>query len=627
MEKIVSYLSEFKLDTLYFMFVTLLLLVSLLWWILTKVKYFGSLFISGAIIFPLFYFTFNYLKKINPEAMESPVFVKLTPLWKTFLCYAAAGLGSILVGSFLLLAIYFFLLRKLIAKINEFMFKHKIRLFETKEEKIKKVSYDVQEYFSKNRFFVGLNKNKKPVYLSPTDLTTHIQVVGPSGVGKTVSTLFPLAVQCLLQGYPLIFVDGKGDAKLKTQLYAFCKKMGIKMYFFDTLQPDYSHTYNPLVGSSDPNELTNLLAVGLNLNAPGEAKVYTDIQKKFLSTLLHLFVETKQKFNFCDVVEYINHREARDIVYQYITDDFYKNEMIIFLSRLSKNERELIGLATILDQLFVSDEKIFELINTYEPDINIRKILQNGGAVLFSFSAGMKAQTNEALAKMVLADIANAVGERHASFEQNHQFAMIVLDEFGQYVSESFDKFISTARSANVACILSHQTNAQLETYFSKDRLARVVRENTSGKIIFRQSEEASFWAETFGTKQSVKRTEQVETGAMLTEKISTMGSLREVDEFIIHPNALRKLEVGQAVWKFKDQLPEVISLGMFNPASCGTKDVKFEKVEHKMGEGLNLREKRKCLVKIETEEKEQKQKEQQKQTTENEKKNIRRVL
>jgi len=609
MERIIVYLNKFKIDDLYFMFVGLFVGVTLLWWILTRVRYFGSLFVSGSFIFPLFYITFWYIKKINPEAMKSPIFEKLAPLWKTFLCYAVFVLGSALVATLLLLALYFFLFRKLIAKINEFMFKHKIRLFETKEEEIKKINYDVKEYFVKDRFFIGLNKNKKPIYLSPTDLTTHIQVVGPSGVGKTVSTLFPLAVQCLLQGYPLIFVDGKGDAKLKTQLYAFCKRMGIKMYFFDTLQPDYSHTYNPLVGSTDPNELTNLLAVGLNLNAPGEAKVYTDIQKKFLLTLLHLFIQTGKKFNFCDIVEYVNHREARDIIYQYLSDHFYKNEMIVFLSRLPKKEKELINLSTILDQMFVSDEKIFVLVNTYEPDIDIRRILREGGAVLFSFSAGMKAQTNEALAKMVLADIANAVGERHAAFEQNHKFAMIILDEFGQYVSESFDKFISTARSANVACILSHQTNAQLETYFSKDRLARVVRENTSGKIIFRQSEEASFWAECFGTKQSVKRTEQVETGALLTEKISTMGSLREVDEFIIHPNVLRKLQVGQAVWKFKDQLPEIVSLGMFN---IDSKDVKFEKVEHRMGEGLNLREKRKNLAKIE-----QQKIQQQQQTTE----------
>lgn len=594
MEAILLHIKSSPANVLYLVFIIELVIFSLFWWVLTKVRYFGSLCISSVILLPSFYFVFNYLVKQQPEILDNPFIVKAVPLWHTFLTYADLCLSIGIAGSIILFLLYFFVFRKVIAKINEMLYKYKIRLFESKDESFKKYSYDVKNYFKKDKIFIGLKSDKKPIYLSPTELTTHIQVVGPSGVGKTVSVLFPIAIQSLLQGHPLIFVDGKGDAKLKIQLYRFCKKMGIKMYFFDTLQPEYSHTYNPLIGSTDANELTNLLAVALNLNAPGEAKVYTDIQKKFLATLLHLFLETRQRFNFIDIVEFINHKEARDIVYQYITDDFYKNEMLIFLARLSKNERELIGLATVLDQLFVSDEKISELINTYEPDISIRQILKEGGAVLFSFSAGMKAQTNEALAKMVLSDIANAVGERHASLEQNHKFAMIILDEFGQYVSESFDKFISTARSANVSCILSHQTNAQLETYFSKDRLARVVRENTSGKIIFRQSEEADFWATTFGTRQTVKRTEQVETGPLLTEKMSTMGSLREVDEFIIHPNVLRRLQVGQAVWKFKDSDPEVISLGMF----CEDyKGIEFEKIQHKQGEGLNLREKRKQII------------------------------
>lgn len=606
----IQFISGLSTKTLYIFFVIELILLSLFWWILTKVKYFGSLFVSSAILLPLFYVFFKYITKLEPSVLTSPVIIKFFPFWRKFLIYAVFYLAVGIAGSLVLFLLYFLIFRKIIAKINEFLYKHKIRLFDTKEIQYKKVKYNVREYFVNKKFFVGLTSDRKPIYLSSEDMTTHIQVVGPSGVGKTASVLFPLAIQCLLQKHPLVLVDGKGDAKLKIQLYQFCKKFNIKMYFFDTLQPDYSHTYNPLIGSQDANELTNLLAVGLNLNAPGEAKVYTDIQKKFLATLLHIFLETGQRFNFCDIVEFINHKEARDLAYSYIKDDFYKNEMLIFLARLSKNERELIGLATVLDQLFVSDEKISELINTYDPDINIRKILKEGGAVLFSFSAGMKAQTNEALAKMVLADIANAVGERHASFEQEHRFAMIILDEFGQYVSESFDKFISTARSANVSCILSHQTNAQLETYFSKDRLARVVRENTAGKIIFRQSEEASFWAECFGTKQSVKRTEQVETGALLTEKISQMGSLREVDEFIIHPNVLRKLQTGQAVWKFKDELPQVVSLGMYTDSF---EKIQFEKVEHRKGDGLNLREKRKNLIIIQETQAQQKQEKEQK--------------
>ena len=600
--------------TLYIIFaIEFLILVALLWFI-TKLRYFASLFISSIILLPAFYLLFSYISKVEPAILSNPLVKFLTPYWLMFLNKAVKIIPIILGALLLLFGVFFFLLRPLIAKVSELLFKLKIRLFEPQAEGIKKIQFDITKYLSSDsKYFIGLSAKKVPQYVDQPTLTTHMQVVGPSGCGKTASVLFPLAVQALKKKVPVIFVDGKGDAKLKQLLQSFSAKENIPMQFFDPLQPDISHTYNPLTSSTDANEITNLLAVGLNLNAPGEAKVYTDIQKKFLATLLHIFVQTGMKFNFIDMVEFMNHGSSREIVYNIIKnlnkDKFYETEMKTFLARLSKSERELIGLVTILDQLFVADEKISELINTYEPDIDIRKILEQGGAVLFSFSAGMKAQTNEALAKMVLADIANAVGERHAT-SGDHKFAMIILDEFGQYVSEAFDKFISTARSANISCILSHQSNAQLETYFSGDKLARVVRENTACKIIFRQSEEASFWAECFGTKQAMKRTEQVETGPLMTETVSQMGTLREVDEFIIHPNAFRKLDVGQAVFKLKEQEPEILNLGMY-PV---TNNFQPQPLTHSFGEGLNLRQRR--MEQLEKESKEQQQKQYQVQNT-----------
>jgi len=601
-----------SLDTFYFIFlIEFLLLLGFLWWF-SKWRYFASLFISSAVLLPGFYFLFNYIKKLNPGILSNPLVKLVFPFWAGFLKKAVIVTPLILVGSVALALVYLFLLRPLVVRINELVFKLKIRIFDQEEKAVKKTNYEVAQHFRPEKYFVGL-QSKTPIYLTEPEMTTHIQVVGPSGVGKTVSVLFPLATQALMKNTPLVFVDGKGDAKLKQMLWSFCQAKNIKMHFFDPLQPNFSDSYNPLAGSTDANELTNVLAVGLNLNAPGEAKVYTDIQKKFLATLLHLFVETKMKFNFVDMVEFINHKLARVLVYGSIPDQFYRDEMLVFLARLSKNEKELIGLATILDQLFVSDERISEIINTYEPSIDIRKILKEGGAVLFSFSAGMKAQTNEALAKMVLADIANSVGMRHADFSQENKFAIVILDEFGQYVSESFDKFISTARSANISCVLSHQTNAQLETYFSRDRLARVVRENTAGKIIFRQQEEASFWAETFGTKSAMKRTEQVETGPLLTERVSEMGTLREVDEFILHPNLLRTLKVGQAVWKFREKEPQVVNLGTYQVPDGFSPTP----VEHRYGEGLDLRSKRIKAQKIEMEQVTQREKEIRKEVRE----------
>jgi hypothetical protein len=588
-------------ELLYIIVVLEILLLLAVLWKLTNAQYFLSLLIGNAVLLPAFFGAYLVVRSNSPEMLHTPVFGKVAPYFQAVLRKAVYIVPIAIAGVIVLATLYFVFVRPLVVKLNEFLYGLRGRMFDSKKPTYKKHEFSVTSYLQPGRYFVGLTQSRKPVHVTPVELTTHLQVVGPSGVGKTMSSLFPLAAQALDNGHSLIFVDGKGDSKLKQLLMAHSRATGVKTLFFDPLQPETSDTYNPLIGSTDPSELTNLLAVGLNLNAPGEAKVYTDIQKKFIANLLQLFIQTGKPFNFVDMLEYINHRESRQRVSASIRDEVYKTEMIAFLSRLSKNEKELIGLATVLDQLFVTDEKISALINTYTPDIRIRDILRDGGAVLFSFSAGMKAQTNEALAKMVLADIANSVGERHAVYKE-HPFCLIVLDEFGQYVSESFDKFISTARSANVACVLSHQTNAQLETPLQGDRLARVVRENTSGKIIFRQQEEASFWSETFGTRQTMKRTEQVEAGALGAEHSATMGSLREVDEFIIHPNVFRTLAVGQAVWKFKERMPEVLSFGMYpvsqNPGTTAARP--HDRRQHSPAagnDGLNLREQRVALL------------------------------
>jgi len=586
---------------LYIIFIIeVLCLTGLFWWIFRH-DYFKSLFITSAVLMPLSVAGWWFVAKTNPEMLDNFVFEKVTPIWMSFLAFAVKFLPLFILAIMALYMMFFFAYRLFQKYIAPWIFKFKMRMFDKDDSQLyKKHKVNTEKYLNPETYFLGIAENK-PVYVTEKDIVTHIQVVGPSGTGKTASVLLPLAAQALERSKSLVFVDGKGDSQLKTQLQKLCASKGKNMMFFDPLQPNTSHTYNPLTSSRDSDEVMNLIARGLDLNAPGEAKVYTDIQKKFLATLLHLFGDTGLKYNFIDIIEFINHQTSRDIVYGLVKDKFYIEEMNVFLSRLSKNEKELIGLSTVIDQLFVSDKSISGIINTYSPDIDIKTVLGFNAAVLFSFSAGKKAATNEALAKMVLADIFNSVGERHGKNDA-HDFAMIILDEFGQYVTESFDKFISTARSANIGCVLSHQTNAQLEVKSGDDKLARVVRENTAMKMIFRQAEEASFWSECFGTKSAMKRTEQVETTRFLTEKISTMGSLREVDEFLIHPNRLRQLEVGQAVFKFKELPPVVISTGLYPVPDI---NVGVRELEHSDGDGLNLRRKRLAFYKQESQRKE----------------------
>ncbi|HAX61516.1 MAG TPA: hypothetical protein DCX95_03010 [Elusimicrobia bacterium] len=582
--------------TLYIIFVIELLLLTGFLWYIFRNRYFGSLFIAALLFLPGLAAGYVWLVKNQPQVLSDKIFRRLTPYWGQYLPLVVIKiLPLVLLACAVLFVLFLLAYRFYYKKIAPMLNKLKLKMHDKKAEDFRFLGVDTAEYLNADEFFIGVTTNKAPVYLTPSDLVTHMQVVGPSGEGKTVSILFPLTAQALTQDIPVIFIDGKGDSKLKDELKKLCISKNKKMMFFDSLQPSTSATYNPLTSTTDADELSNMLAVALNLNALGDAKIYTDLQKRFLTILLHLFIKTNLRFNFTDIIEFINYPISRDTVYSLANDRFYKEEMEVFLSHVSKAEKELIGLTSLIDQWFVSDPGICEIINTYKPDIEVKDILSKGGAVLFSLSAGKKGDTNQALAKMVLADIYNSVGERHTGSNVGQGFVLVILDEFGQYVSEKFDKFISTARSANVGCVLSHQSNAQLKTQSGDDKLGEIVRDNTSAKVIFRQSEEASSWAEMFGTRPTVKRTEQVITTRFLTEKTSEVGSIQEVDEFIVHPNRMRELKVGQAVFKFKSDPPVVISTGLYP-----FKNIKLENkpVQHIQGEGLNLRQKRLAMYK-----------------------------
>lgn len=483
-------------------------------------------------------------------------------------------------------------LRKKNIESAEAAFKRKERMFDNPRiDKFDRVEYNPREYFKDNEeYFVGLytigkKKTRVPVYTNQEVLTQHEQVLGPSGTGKTTA-LFTLIAQAIQKKVPVIFVDGKGEADVVLKMKVLCPQMKL----FSPALPQYSNTYNPLLSTTDPNKIASLLQIGMHIERPGEAKVWSDVQKEFLGTLLPLFTATGKKFNFIDILEFMVHRGVRkNLVYPLLKDTLYQTEMESLIEKYSKKEQELIGLRANINTWFVQDTSLASLINSYSSEVNIRDVMQDGGVVLFSFSGAV--ESHRALGKMVFADIFHAVMERHASLAK-HRFVLMVLDEIGLYISEATGGFISTARSANVGCVFSHQATAQLKISDLGEKLAEIISTNANSTLLFRTIQEASDFSEKWGTKQSIQRTEQIEEDVILSEKISKMGTLKPTDEQITHANLLRNLQRGQAVWKSLEHEGIPLNLGEL---PIDKNKAMLERISHYNEEenGLNLRKKR----------------------------------
>lgn len=132
------------------------------------------------------------------------------------------------------------------------------------------------------------------------------------------------------------------------------------------------------------------------------------------------------------------------------------------------------------------------------------------------------------------------------SLKPRNQHINLFLDEFNVFASDTIINLINKTRSINYQCFLCFQVTDDLST--DKKKLLNTIFGNVGNIIVHKVSdvESSEYIAKVFGTRTVEKITKQYDT----KNKKSTKGSIREVEEYIAHPNDLKNLKVGQAYCK-----------------------------------------------------------------------------
>lgn len=126
---------------------------------------------------------------------------------------------------------------------------------------------------------------------------------------------------------------------------------------------------------------------------------------------------------------------------------------------------------------------------------------------------------------------------------QQHKFFSCILDDFQDYIYEGFASLLNKSRSANVGVVFSHQSLGDLDKVSESFR--NVVLTNTNVQIILRLNDPdtCEYFAKTLGTKTVTKVTEQTDD-----EKKTGAGTMREVEQYLFHPNVFKNLPSGYAI-------------------------------------------------------------------------------
>lgn len=392
----------------------------------------------------------------------------------------------------------------------------------------------------------GETDDKTPVHIKPRQRAMHTQVIGTTNAGKTESVILPWAIQDIQQGRGLLLIDGKADGSLLSKLWSYAVKAGRAKDFrlVSLSHLSESSQFNPLVGGT-AEEVTERVFNAFEFENPH----YRALQYEVMGQTLRILEAAKEPkvATFQRLHQLISQPEVLKSVAATTGDEGLRAWADHFCD-LSKSDREqrTVGLLSALGHFAFG--KTAPLFNAEKNVVTIDDALSKNLIVYFQLPVLLSPFLGKAAGKLVLQSLQAAVANRHRSSDRAPRFFSVFLDDFSEYLYPGFVSILNKSRSANVGIVFAHQALGDITAL--GDSVANAILTNSNLKVFMRGNDpqSAEYFSKVIGTKSSVKYTER-ETRKWFGSTKTGETSVREVEEFVVHPNAFKRdLGVGQAI-------------------------------------------------------------------------------
>ncbi len=391
--------------------------------------------------------------------------------------------------------------------------------------------------------YLGKDENGEKVYLREEFRVGHAQVIGTTNAGKTESVILPWIIQDINNGSGVLIIDGKSDKSFLDKLYAYAAQANRTKDFrlFSLADPEHSSTINPLASGS-PQEVAERVFASFSF----ENEYFRNVQYKIFLSLITLIHECGRVPTFKLVHQLLTDMDELDRWIESCEDESLKTQLRLFHDEDAKNRTiKVSGLDAILSQFSMG--ALSSLYHAEQPQLDIDQALRENLICYFQLPTMYFAELSKSTGKLVLQSLQSSVAKRHLGINKKPSFFCCYLDDFQDYIYEGFGSLLNKSRSANVGVVFSHQAMGDLRKV--SPAFAEIVTTNTNLKVVMRSNdpETCDYLAKTFGTRTTEKLTERRIKG-ILGETNTGEGSAREVEEYVYHPNTIRRLERGQGV-------------------------------------------------------------------------------
>ena len=397
---------------------------------------------------------------------------------------------------------------------------------------------------------VGYERN---AFLTDRNLNYHTQIIGGSGAGKT-NLLKVMLEDRIAKGHAIIFFDFKGEVDLIDWMAGatehYWRRNDLAMISMS--DPKTSYAYNPISLGTE----TEISSQIMNAFTWSES-FYKNSAENALLIILKAFCYqrdmTHKTFHLGDL-------------YQFLIDPSFRMDMVSAVSLLNYPEMFRADLKRICEELSTNKKEnylslitqISKILNSSAGEIvahkigkdeefNLKEAMSSGKITYFMMNNLKLKETAAIMGKLILQDLMKTVGNIYDDRNYTRNPVTLIIDEFASFATPDFGEFIEKARGAGISIVVTYQSRKSLDHI--EQSLALKMNENTANKIVFQvqDSEDVEWFCSLLGTKKTTKETHQAEDGFFGDTKTG-MKSVREVEEYVIHPNEIKKLKLGQAL-------------------------------------------------------------------------------
>ena len=402
--------------------------------------------------------------------------------------------------------------------------------------------------------FMGIDKmTGRHIEISDADANTHSLVLGTPGSGKTVSVL-NLVESAIHRKLPVVYIDGKGDYGLASTITAYARAQGRPAYLF--AMRGESCRYNPLVAGDYSAKKDRIIEL-----RDWSEDHYRKLAEGYLQTVFKVLAACEIETDLITLADYMSVKALSTLIRER-TDQIGDEAKALALEVNEQQAAEPHVESLRAEIRNIARSEIGHLFKLPAEDkvgddhhdgiavsvLELPKAIEEGAVVCFCLPTLQFPSLAKVLGKIVINDFKAVADAQLGKAEAERRPMYAIFDEFSVFAGEQVLNVINMGRSAGVHAVLATQSVADLgrATPETPDHFIRQVVSSCNNYLVHRLNapEDAKMVAELIGTKDGIEHTAQIDgMGA------TGLGSVHRAKTFIVHPDEIKQLPRGQAIF------------------------------------------------------------------------------